>query len=228
MHSKVEALSSFTARPKRSASASMRSSTPRSVASTAALRASPAARARSAASRKPLLRDRHLDQLLLVHLQRAVAAAQRHAPLAVAEHLDLVVARRLDVELDQHVLVVADAGRLHLGEDLAHQPGHGGGVGEDALPLAAAAADRLQAEAPAGVLGDAGARPRPGWSRRARRSRTGRCGRCTRPRAAPRRPPSDRHSPASAGTSRLCCLAQLPQRLAVGILAQQRARRSRR
>ena len=61
-----------------------------------------------------LLRDGHLEQLLLVHLQRAVATAQRDAPLAVAEQLDLVVAGLLDVELDQDVLVVADAGGLDL------------------------------------------------------------------------------------------------------------------
>src|SRR5262249_56179315 len=69
-----------------------------------------------------LLRDGDLDQLLLVHLERAVAAAERDAPLAVAEYLDLVVARVLDVQLEQHVLVVAHAGRLHLGEDLPPEP----------------------------------------------------------------------------------------------------------
>ena len=90
--------------------------------SAAAFAACPSACGRaSIAAREPLLGDRDLDQLLLVHLQRAVAAAERDAPRAVAEDLDLVVARLLDVELDQHVLVVADAGRLHLGEDLAHQ-----------------------------------------------------------------------------------------------------------
>ena len=128
-------------------------STPRSVSSAVALRGvARGARLRRWRRSQPLLRDRHLDQLLLVHLQRAVAAAERDAPLAVAEDLDLVVARLLDVELDQHVLVVADAGRLDLGEHLAHQRRHLRGVGEDALALAAAAADRLQAEAPARVL----------------------------------------------------------------------------
>ena len=71
MHSKVEALSSRTARPNRSASASMRSSTPRSAVRMRALcaRRPPARRDRVA---QPLLGDRHLDQLLLVHLQRAI------------------------------------------------------------------------------------------------------------------------------------------------------------
>ena len=101
---------------------------------------------------QPFLGDGDLDQLLLVHLEGAVAPPERDAPLAVAEDLDLVVARLLDVQLEQHVLVVAHAGGLHLGEDLAHEPGDLGGVGEDALALAAAAADGLQAEAAARLL----------------------------------------------------------------------------
>ncbi len=124
--------------------------------------------------REPFARDRHLDELLLVHLQRAVAAAEGDAPLAVAEDLDLVVARLLDVELEQDVLVVADAGRLDLGEHLADERRHLCRRVEDALALAAAAADRLQAEAPAGVIGRAAAPPRAGASRRARRSSRGR------------------------------------------------------
>jgi hypothetical protein len=56
----------------------------------------------------------------------------------------------LDVELEQHVLVVADAGGLDLLQDLANQPGHARRVVQDALPLAAAAADRLQPEPSSG------------------------------------------------------------------------------
>jgi len=87
-----------------------------------------------------------------VHLQRTVAAAQRHAPLAISEHLDLVVAGRLDVELDQHVLVVADTRGLHFGQDVARELGNGIGLGEDPLALPTAAADRLEAEASTRVL----------------------------------------------------------------------------
>ena len=103
-------------------------------------------------SLEPFLGDRDLDQLLLVHLQRAVASAEGDAPTAVAEQLDLVVPRALDVEFEQHIAVVAGAGRLDLAQDFAHEPGDDLGVGEDALALAAAAADRLQAEAPPGIL----------------------------------------------------------------------------
>jgi hypothetical protein len=108
-----------------------------------------------------LLGDRDLHQLLLVHLQRAVAPAERDAPVAIAENLDLVVPCLLDVQLEQHVLVVSDAGRLHLREDLADEPGHDGGVGEDALPLAAAAPDGLQAEAAPRLLGEEALRLEP-------------------------------------------------------------------
>jgi hypothetical protein len=132
----------------------MRMSTVRSASSAFAWTSLPArARVRDLV-REALLRDGELEQLLLVHLERAVAAAERHAPLAVADELDLVVARLLDVELEQHVLVVADARGLHLGETLAHELGHLRRVGEDALALAATAADRLDAEAAAGVLLD--------------------------------------------------------------------------
>jgi len=101
-----------------------------------------------------LLRDRDLDQLLLVHLEGAVAAAEGDGPLAVAENLDLVVARGLDVELDEQILVVADAGGFDLAQDFAHQAGNFGGRREDALALAAAAADRLEAKAAPGILAE--------------------------------------------------------------------------
>mgnify|MGYP003694275745 CR=1 FL=1 len=157
----------------------MRSSTPRSAseAPRPSRRVTGGARLGDRVA-QPLLGDRHLDQLLLVHLQRAVAAAQRHAPLAVAEHLDLVVARRLDVELDQHVLVVADAGRLHLGEDLAHR-----------ARAPAAASQKMRCPLPPPPPIAFRRKRRPGFSARrraasvwmrlgrARRSRTGRCAR---------------------------------------------------
>ena len=49
-----------------------------------------------------------------MHLQRTIAPAQGDRPIAVADELDLVVAGVLDIELEQHVLVVADAGGFHL------------------------------------------------------------------------------------------------------------------
>src|SRR5262249_15458805 len=114
---------------------------------------------------------RHLDQLLLVHLERAVAPAERDAPLAVAEDLDLVVPGLLDVQLEQHVLVVADPGRLHLGEDLAHEPGNLRRVAADALPLAARpACDPRTGENGARPARAAPAPPGAAGCRRARRS----------------------------------------------------------
>src|SRR5690606_13629279 len=101
-----------------------------------------------------LLGDRDLEELLLVHLQRAVAAAEAHAPGAVAHELDLVVARLLDVELDEDVLVVADARGLDLVEDLADERLGELGLAQDALTLAAAAADGLEAHAAAGIVGE--------------------------------------------------------------------------
>ena len=56
-----------------------------------------------------------------MHLQGAVAAAERDAPVAVTHQLDLIVAGLLDVEFDQDVLVVAHAVGLDLVEHLAHQ-----------------------------------------------------------------------------------------------------------
>jgi hypothetical protein len=91
--------------------------------------------------------DRHLEELLLVHLQGAVTTTEGDAPVAVADHLDLLVPGGLDVQLDEHVLVVTDARGLHLVEDLAHHLRGARRLAdtEDALALAAAAADRLQA-----------------------------------------------------------------------------------
>ena len=88
-----------------------------------------------------------------MHLQRAIAATHGDAPLTVAEQLDLVVAGLLDVEFEQHVLVVADAVGLDLGQYLACQRRNLGSITEDALPLAAAAADRFQAKAAARLFG---------------------------------------------------------------------------
>jgi hypothetical protein len=99
-----------------------------------------------------LVGERDLDQLLLVHLHRAVAAAEREAPLAVADQLDLVVARGLDVELDQEVAVRTSRGDLGLGEDIHHRRAHLARLGDDALALAAAAADVLEAQAAALVV----------------------------------------------------------------------------
>src|SRR5262249_17251540 len=93
-----------------------------------------------------LARQRHLDELLLVHLHRAVAAAERHAPAPVADQLDLVVARALEVQLDQEVPVRAGQQHLRLGEDV-HPPGLDLLWPRDhALTLSAAAADVLEAD----------------------------------------------------------------------------------
>ena len=103
-----------------------------------------------------------------MHLQGTVAAAQGDAPFAVAQQLDLIVAGLLDIELDEDVLVVPDPVGLDLVEDL---PNHArrfcgrlfdqlviGILGgqerctENPLTLAAAAADRLEAEPAPGIL----------------------------------------------------------------------------
>src|SRR6185369_2702792 len=60
------------------------------------------------------LLDGKSQPFLLMHLERAVATAKRNAPFTVTEKLDLVVPGLLNVELDQDVLVVADAVRLYL------------------------------------------------------------------------------------------------------------------
>jgi hypothetical protein len=98
-----------------------------------------------------LARERDLEQLLLVHLHRAVAAAERHAPLSVADQLDLVVARRLDVELDQEVAVAAGGYDLGLRQHVHHRGGDLAGSGDHALALAAAAADVLVTDAALGM-----------------------------------------------------------------------------
>jgi len=115
-----------------------------------------------------LLGHGNLQQFLLVHLQGAVTAAEGNAPLAVADQLNLVVAGLLDVQLDQDVLVVADAVGLYFIEDFTHQGRRLGGClldllvrrvlgrqqggAEDPLPLAAAATNRFQADPAAGIL----------------------------------------------------------------------------
>ena len=98
--------------------------------------------------------DGDFEQLLFVHLQRAVATAQGHAPVAVADHLDFLVPRGLDVELHENVLVVAHARRFHLGEDLANELRRTLGLADtdDPLTLSAAATDGLQAHPVAGVI----------------------------------------------------------------------------
>ena len=125
----------------------------------------------------------------------------------------------------QHVLVVADAGRLHLGEDLAHQAGHAA-----RRRRRCAAPCRRRRRSPSG--GSAG----PGCSASRRSaSMPDRLGqlvdreeidvlRGTTPRAPARRAPARASvSSASPGTSSPCSCAQRAQRGAVGVLAQQRA-----
>ncbi len=94
-----------------------------------------------------LNRYRHLEQFLLVHLQRTVPAAQCDTPVAIADNLDFLMAGRLDVQLDQNVLVVAYAGCFHFVEDFANQLRCALCLAnaEDALALASTTADRLQA-----------------------------------------------------------------------------------
>ena len=114
------------------------------------------------------LRDGYFEQFLLVHLQGAVAAAERDAPVAVAEQLDFIVAGLFDVQFDQDVFVVADAVGFDFVQDFTYQRRcFLGGVGDlfvgrflkrqqgsakDTLPFAAAAADRFNAEAALRVL----------------------------------------------------------------------------
>ena len=101
-----------------------------------------------------LHRHRHLEQLLLVHLQGAVAAAHAHAPHTIAYGLYFHVPGGLDVQLHQHVLVVADPGGLHLVEDFPHHFRGARGLADtqDALALATATADGLEADPVVGVL----------------------------------------------------------------------------
>ena len=103
-------------------------------------------------AREQLVGERELELLLLEHLDRAVAAAEGDGPIAVAHDLDLVVPGRLEVQLDQEVPVRAGLHHLLLGEDVGHRGRGLGGVRDDALALAAAAADALVADALAGVL----------------------------------------------------------------------------
>ncbi len=107
-----------------------------------------------------LFGDRHLEQLLFVHLQRAIATTQGRGPHPITDYLDLLVSRGLDIELDQDVLVVTDAGGFYFRQDLARpfrcprsRPRdallerlvlEGLQRAENALTLAATAADRLQ------------------------------------------------------------------------------------
>ena len=87
-----------------------------------------------------------------MHLERTIAPSEGNRPFAVSEKLDFVVARRLDVELDEDVLVVADAERLHLAQNF---PNHGRcllGAVDDALPFATAAADCLETNSAAPVF----------------------------------------------------------------------------
>jgi hypothetical protein len=104
-----------------------------------------------------LLGERYLEQLLLVHLHRAIPAPHGDAPLAVADQLDLVVARALDVELDQEVPVGAGGEHLDLGEDVHHRGGDLFGLRHHALSLAAASAHVLEADAVARILAPDGA-----------------------------------------------------------------------
>ena len=90
---------------------------------------------------------RHLKQLLLVHLQRAVSATQRNAPVTVPDHLNLLMPGGFNIELNKDILVIANAGGLYFIEDLANQLRRALGLTQrhDALTLAAAATDGFQA-----------------------------------------------------------------------------------
>ena len=56
-----------------------------------------------------------------MHLQRAVPATQRDTPITITDDLNFLVTGGFDIELDQHVLVIANAGRFDLIENLAYQ-----------------------------------------------------------------------------------------------------------
>ena len=110
------------------------------------------------------LGDGRLHQLLLMHLRRAIAQPQRDAPIAIAKHLHFLVAVGVHVELDEDVLVGARLRGLHFRPDFPCADGgvfrgRGNAFGQifpgirrrgrqHPLPLAATAADGLQAQAP--------------------------------------------------------------------------------
>ena len=96
---------------------------------------------------KRLTRHRHLEQFLLVHLQRAVSATQCDAPITIPDHLDLLMPGSFDIEFNKDVLVVTNARGLYFIENLANQLWRALGLTQrhDALPLAATAANGLQA-----------------------------------------------------------------------------------
>ena len=56
-----------------------------------------------------------------MHLQRAVPATQRDTPVTITDDLNFLVTGGFDIELDQHVLVIANAGRFDLIENLSYQ-----------------------------------------------------------------------------------------------------------
>ena len=56
-----------------------------------------------------------------MHLQRAVPATQRDTPITITDDLNFLVTGGFDIELDQHVLVIANAGRFDLIENLSYQ-----------------------------------------------------------------------------------------------------------
>ena len=56
-----------------------------------------------------------------MHLQRAVPATQRDTPITITNNLNFLVTGGFDIELDQHVLVIANAGRFDLIENLSYQ-----------------------------------------------------------------------------------------------------------
>ena len=70
--------------------------------------------------------NRHLEKLLLMHLQRAITPAKRDAPLTVADHLNFLVPGCFDIQFYQHIFVIADTGGLNFVEYFPHQfRGHG-------------------------------------------------------------------------------------------------------
>jgi hypothetical protein len=99
-----------------------------------------------------LLGQGHLDELLLVHLHRAVAATEGDAPAAIADQLDLVVTRALEVELDQEVPVRAGRQDLHLRQHVHDGSGNLVGLRDHALALPPAPGDVLEANAVVRVL----------------------------------------------------------------------------
>jgi hypothetical protein len=165
MHSKVEAEFRPTARPKRSASSSIFSSVARSSSRAAAAALATFGARRGGAPREPLLRDGDLEELLLVHLreQSRPPSETHHCPLprswiSLCRVSSMLSSRTMFLSSPTPAAFTSERiSRTAPGAAFAAHARHSDARGlsldarEDALALAAAAADRLEAHALARV-----------------------------------------------------------------------------